>query len=124
MHEIATTGGPSAVLDRRLLARLRIGSLTRDVLIVSGVALILGLIRLGTPSFWVDEGYGWADLRRPYSYYLEGYYWLFYSIMKPWTIVAGTSEWALRFPSVVARDGVVLAARRPRPTSCSIAKSP
>ena len=32
--------------------------------------------------------------------YIDGYHWLYYSITKPWTLVAGTSEWALRMPSV------------------------
>lgn len=73
-----------------------------DLALVGGVALVLGLIRLGTPSLWVDESFTVDDLSRPYSTYLDGYYWLFYTVEKPWTIVAGTSEWALRFPSVLA----------------------
>jgi mannosyltransferase len=87
---------------RRLADRLRAGTLAFDILIVSGVALVLGLIRLGAPAVWVDESFTVDDLEHQYSFYLEGYYWLFYTVEKPWTLVAGTSEWALRLPSVIA----------------------
>ena len=86
----------------RVLERVRARSLALDILIVSAVALALGLLRLGTPSLWVDESFTVDDLDRGISYYANGYYLLFYLVMKPWTLVAGTSEWALRFPSVVA----------------------
>jgi mannosyltransferase len=89
-------------VTRRLADRVRAGSLALDVLIVSGAALVLGLIRLGAPPLWVDESFTVADLERPYAFYMQGYYWLFYTVEKPWTLVAGTSEWALRFPSVIA----------------------
>jgi len=85
----------------RLSARVRALPLTVDLVVVSVAALALGLIRLGGPSLWVDESFTVADLDRPVSSYFDGYYLLFYSVMKPWTLVAGTSEWALRFPSVV-----------------------
>jgi mannosyltransferase len=32
---------------------------------------------------------------------MNQYHWLYYTLMKPWTSVAGTSEWSLRFPSVL-----------------------
>ena len=102
MHNVPEPVAAPVALASPTLARLRVTSAVRDVLIVTGVSLALGLVRLGAPSFWVDEGHGWDELRREYSFYLEGYYWLFYSVMKPWTIIAGTSELAFRLPSVFA----------------------
>ena len=94
---------------------IRDESLIRDVS-SSRDPLGLGLIRIGTPSFWLDEGFGWSGLQRSYGFYLEGFYWLFYTVMKPWTMVMGTSEWALRLPSVFAAMGsaalVVVIGRR------------
>jgi mannosyltransferase len=76
-------------------------SLTLDILVVSGVALVLGLVRLGTPSFWVDEAFTAYRTEQPYTELVEGYHWLYQTILNTWAFFAGTSEWALRFPSVV-----------------------
>jgi mannosyltransferase len=104
MHDayesVQSLGGVDAT--RRVAERVRVSSLVLDIAIVSGAALVLGLIRLGTPSFWVDESFTVADLEHSYSFYLNGYYWLFYTVEKPWALIAGTSEFALRFPSVIA----------------------
>jgi mannosyltransferase len=97
-----TLDAPRLTSDGRVLARVRASSLALDIALVSAVALAFGLVRLGTPSLWVDEAFTVDDLNRSVSYYANGYYLLFYLVMKPWTLVAGTSEWALRFPSVVA----------------------
>ncbi len=72
------------------LGRVRTSSLAVDIAVVSGVALVLGLIRLGAPSLWVDESYTarWADAS--YASYVEGYHWLYYSLVRPWTEVVGT----------------------------------
>ena len=80
---------------------MRASSLTLDVAIVSGVALVLGLIRLGTPALWYDEAYTFRQINRSYIEQFEGYQPFYYWIQKPWTSVVGTSEWAMRFPSVV-----------------------
>lgn len=80
--------------------RLRANSLARDVGIVSVVSLVLGLFRLGAPSLWVDESFTARAAHAPITDYVDGYHWLYYSIVRPWTEVAGTSEWALRVPSV------------------------
>lgn len=89
------------------LARARVSTLTRDVILAMGVSLLVGLFRLGTPSIWVDEA---ATARAVHARYVDlltdNYHWLYYSIVKPWGLVAGTSEWALRLPSVL---GAVLA---------------
>src|SRR5687767_3042165 len=84
-----------------LVDRVRASSLTLDVAIVSGVALVLGLIRLGTPALWYDEAYTFRQINRSYIEQFEGYQPFYYWIQKPWTSVVGTSEWAMRFPSVV-----------------------
>ena len=90
-----------AGLRTSLLDRLRVGTLALDMLIVSGVALMLGLIRLGAPALWYDEAYTVRQIERSYVEQIEGYQPFYYWIQKPWTSVAGVSEWALRFPSVV-----------------------
>ena len=104
MHELA--GSPQRVaspdLARRALARVRAGSLAVDAVIVSAVALGLGLIQLGAPSLWFDEALTAEEITWRYSRSLEGLYWLYYTIEKPWAAVAGYSEWSLRLPSVVA----------------------
>ena len=86
----------------RLVERVRVDSLALDVLIVTVTSLVLGVVQLGTPSLWVDESLTADEITWPYVRSLEGYYWLYYSIEKPWAALAGDSEWALRFPSVVA----------------------
>ena len=93
----------SAVVRGRpsLVARMRTRSLTVDLLVVSGVSLALGLVRLGSPSLWVDEAYTYEQLQKGYFDQFDGYMPFYYWIEKPWTELAGTSEWAMRFPSVV-----------------------
>ena len=68
---------------------------------MSGVSLVLGLVRLGAPALWYDEAYTWRQIHKGYLAQFEGYQPFYYWIQKPWTALAGTSEWALRFPSVV-----------------------
>ena len=81
--------------------RVRASALAVDVAIVSGAALVLGLIRLGAPALWYDEAYTFRQINRSYIEQFEGYQPFYYWIQKPWTSVVGTSEWAMRFPSVV-----------------------
>lgn len=87
---------------RRLAAEgVRASSVTRDIVIASTVALALGLFRLGTPSFWVDEAFTARAIRRSFPALIERQvHLLYYSLQKPWAFFAGTSEWALRMPSV------------------------
>ena len=79
---------------------VRASALAVDVAVVSTVALLLGLVRLGTPSFWVDEAFTAWRTEQPYTELVEGYHWLYQTIVNTWATVAGTSEWALRLPSV------------------------
>src|SRR5262245_23919151 len=81
--------------------RLRASTLALDVALVGAVSLILGLIRLGAPSLWFDEAYTYRQINKGYLDQFDGYQPFYYWIQKPWTDVAGTSEWAMRFPSVV-----------------------
>ena len=90
----------ATAVDRRL-ARTRVSSLAVDVVLASGLALVVGVIRLGTPPFWMDESLTALEIQWSYDRALDGYYWLYYSIEKPWAALAGSSEAALRFPSVL-----------------------
>ena len=77
-------------------------ALSVSLAVVSAVALVLGLIRLGTPSFWVDEAFTESEMRRSLIDTINAqYHVLYYWIERPWSFVAGTSEAALRFPSVL-----------------------
>jgi mannosyltransferase len=81
--------------------RMQAGSVAASVLIAAAVALVLGLIRLGNQSLWVDEAFTARAVRSSLPDLYEQLHWFYYSLAKPWTSVAGTSEWALRMPSVV-----------------------
>jgi mannosyltransferase len=97
----ASARAPIARRTRRL-GRLRISALTRNVVIASAVALGLGLIGLGAPSLWVDESFTARAVHFSFVEDFTGqYHWLYYSLMRPWAFYAGTSEAALRFPSVL-----------------------
>jgi uncharacterized membrane protein len=87
-------------------ARLRASTLALDMALVAGVSLVLGLIRLGSPSLWYDEAYTHAQIQKGYLDQFDGYMPFYYWIEKPWTGLVGTSEWAMRFPSVF---GAILA---------------
>jgi len=98
----ASESNVSVGFDRHALDRVRTSAVTRDVVIASAVALVLGLIRLGTPSFWVDEAFTARAIQLPLSELIDRqYHLLYYSMAKPWAFFAGTSEWALRMPSVL-----------------------
>jgi mannosyltransferase len=69
---------------------------------VSAVALVLGLIRLGAPSFWVDEAFTWAEMKYSLADKLDvQYHFLHLVLMEPWAAIFGDSEFALRLPSVL-----------------------
>jgi len=84
------------------LARVRGNTLAVDVALVGGVAFVLGLIRLGAPSLWVDEAFTAQAVRDTLVNPLDQYHWLYYALLTPWTAIAGSSEFALRLPSVFA----------------------
>jgi hypothetical protein len=100
MEPLAAEGG-ARPLGRSHTARIASSTLALDVSVVASVALVLGLIRLGTPSFWVDEAFTAWRTEQSYGELVEGYHWLYQTIVNVWATFAGTSEWSLRFPSVV-----------------------
>jgi len=70
------------------------------------VALALRLFRLGHPSLWIDEVFTWyaADIgtAMPWAHVVENVHGPLYTVLlHAWGAVAGDSEWAMRFPSVV-----------------------
>jgi mannosyltransferase len=69
--------------------------------LAGGVALVLGAIRLGTPSFWVDESYTARAVEGSALDLFDEYHGLHYSVELFWSFLVGTSEASLRFPSVV-----------------------
>jgi mannosyltransferase len=71
------------------------------------VAFALGLIRLGAQPLWYDETVtrntatlNWSALWDA-SRNTEAPHLVYYSLLKPWLALVGTSEWALRTPSVL-----------------------
>ncbi len=90
---------PVGAAARSWLDRVRSGTLALDITIVGAVALVLGLIRLGTPSLWLDESL--TATGNPIATFTDGYHWLYYSVEWPWMHFVGSSGWDLRFPSVV-----------------------
>ena len=100
--DAASQAGLGAQLDRQVLVRVTARTLAFDVAIVSCLALVLGLIRLGTASFWVDEAFTEREMRRSLVDTISAqYHVLYYWIERPWTALAGSSEWSMRFPSVL-----------------------
>jgi mannosyltransferase len=98
----ASTDGVRAVSTSGVLVRLRTSVLARDVALASLVSLILGLIRLGAPSLWEDEAFTWAEMQYSLGKKLDvQLHFLHLVLVEPWAALAGTSEWALRFPSVI-----------------------
>lgn len=80
----------------------RSASLAVDVAVVCGLALTLGCIRIAAPSLWVDEAFTAQAVDDLLLNPLDQYHWLYYAVLAPWTALMGSSEWALRLPSVFA----------------------
>jgi mannosyltransferase len=66
------------------------------------VSLTLGLFQLGQPSLWIDEAATFRAMSSSYTHLMTQHHWIYYTLMKPWTAAAGTTEVALRLPSVFA----------------------
>ncbi len=111
-----STAAPPTRAAAHPLRRARTSALAIDVALVGGVAFVLGSIRLTTPSLWVDEAFTAKAVRENLFNPIDQYHWLYYTLLKPWSLVAGTSEWAIRVPSVfaamVACGLLVMLARR------------
>lgn len=74
---------------------------------ITAAALILRLLFLGSKSFWVDEGATAAIVTAPWPRLVQlittscSAMSLYYVILHVWTLIAGTSEFAMRFPSAI-----------------------
>ena len=71
------------------------------------VALVLGLIRLGAQPLSFDEVFtrdtatlSWSGIWEA-ARDTEAPHLVYYSLLKPWLAAFGTSDWALRLPSVL-----------------------
>ena len=71
------------------------------------VALVLGLIRLGAQPLSFDEQFtrdtatlSWSGIWEA-ARDTEAPHLVYYALLKPWLAVFGTSDWALRLPSVL-----------------------
>lgn len=67
---------------------------------------LLGVLQLGQPSLWIDEAFTAQAMGYDLPRLTEELQWLYYTAMRPWAALVGTSEFALRFPSVI---GAILA---------------
>jgi mannosyltransferase len=93
---------PRQALPIRAAARAANASEATRALAVAAVSLALGLFQLGQPSLWIDESFTARAMKFSYAQLVHEHHWLYYTLMKPWVAVAGTSEIALRLPSVLA----------------------
>jgi len=79
------------------------------------LALLPRLFRLGAQSLWLDEGSTWQMTRSDWgALFLDmlnpsSGYPLYHLLLKGWLALAGSSEWALRFPSALAGAAAVVA---------------
>ncbi len=73
-----------------------------------GLTAVRALYRLDVPAFWFDEAVSWRNINGTWLFQLRraqggedlgGF--LYSAILKLWSSVAGCSEYALRFPSVL-----------------------
>ena len=86
-------------------------------LLLFALGLAPRLYRLGAQSLWLDEGGTWSEVTgRTGKGWLallgelfskDAAYPLYHVLLKAWVIVAGDSEWALRFPSALAGAATV-----------------
>jgi mannosyltransferase len=98
----ARPGASPAEKASGLIGRVATNELVQDIAAVSSVVLVLGLFRLSAPSLWVDEAFTARALDLSLAELLDRqYHLLYYLLLHPWVLLAGTSEWALRFPSVI-----------------------
>ena len=68
---------------------------------VAAVAGVLGIYQISDPSLWIDEAATVENVTGSWSSLRDELHWLYYATVKPWSAVIGTSELALRLPSVL-----------------------
>jgi mannosyltransferase len=112
-HAGASVSGASAgQSDRqpRTVAWARPGTLAwigqlSDVwfaILAAALSATLGLYQLAQPSLWIDESFTARAVSRSYGHLIHEHHMAYYGFMKVWASFAGTSEFALRLPSVIA----------------------
>ena len=90
-----------------MLGRMRESTLS-PLWIPALVAAVLGVYQLGEQSLWIDEGLTVANVTGSSSSLWDELHWLYYATLKPWFAIAGTSEIAVRLPSVAGAIAAVL----------------
>lgn len=106
MTQIADTprGGPVRLSRLSDWARERTSLLALPAV---GASAVLGLFQLGEPSIWIDEAFTAELIRTSYHGLIDELQWGHFSLVKAWSAVAGTSEAAMRIPSVVGAVAAV-----------------
>jgi len=84
-------------------SRSHVSELGMSCVLAAGVAFALGLVELGAPSFWFDEAYTAHVVESAPGFWLanDQYHFLYDGVVTAWAALAGSSETALRFPSVL-----------------------
>jgi uncharacterized membrane protein len=103
----------------RILTTSSLRRLLTPSLLLFAIGLALRLYRLGAQSLWLDEGGTWSEVTgRTGKGWLallgelfskDAAYPLYHVVLRAWVILAGDSEWSLRFPSALAGAATVLA---------------
>lgn len=119
-----------AAAQRTVTGRLRRSGPWALPLAPAMLTLAIALIGIGTPSLWLDEAATISMTTRSYGDMLRVFdqldlvHALYYIVMKPWVALSGTSEIALRLPSVLAMAaaaaGVTVIGRRCLGTSAGL----
>jgi mannosyltransferase len=81
---------------------LELASAQAAPLAAGSLAVILGALFLDRKSIWVDESFSYEWAAKSLGAQPGGDHWLYYATLKGWTAIAGTSEAAMRLPSVAA----------------------
>jgi hypothetical protein len=117
--DVSSNLSPSRLQLSALATRLRPRAAWLLPALVVALGLALRLYRLGAQSLWLDEGATWAEVTgRTGKGWLallaelfskDAAYPLYHMLLKAWVVIAGDTEWALRFPSALAGAASVLA---------------
>jgi len=117
MRELVTANLNAFTRRARGLASSQADAAQRMVLLIAAstaLAFGLRLYRLDAQSLWLDEGSTWVEVTGKgwLTLFAELFspnagYPLYHLLLKAWVLVAGDSEWALRFPSALAGALVV-----------------
>ncbi len=117
MRQIVISSLTAVTRRARGIAGSRADTAPRMVLLIAALTFLafgLRLYRLDAQSLWLDEGSTWVEVTGKgwLALFTELFspnagYPLYHLLVKAWVLVAGDSEWALRFPSALAGALVV-----------------